>query len=51
MPVASYVDKFRDEFRRHIEEGSCPFGGESSLEGVFAPIEQHTRHPTAEVPA
>jgi len=27
------------------------FGGESSLEGVFAPIEQHTRHPTAEVPA
>jgi len=51
MPVASYVDKFRDEFRRHIEEGSCPFGGESSLEGVFAPIEQHTHHPTVEAPA
>jgi len=51
MPVASYVDKFRDEFRRHIEEGGCPFGGESSLEGVFAPIEQHTHHPTVEVPA
>jgi NADH-quinone oxidoreductase subunit F len=51
MPVASYVDKFRDEFRRHIEEGGCPFGGESSLEGVFAPIEQHTHHPTVEAPA
>jgi NADH-quinone oxidoreductase subunit F len=25
MPVASYVDKFRDDFRRHVEEGGCPF--------------------------
>jgi NADH-quinone oxidoreductase subunit F len=51
MPVASYVDKFRDEFRRHVDEGGCPFGGESSLEGIFAPVDQHTHHPTVEVPA
>jgi NADH-quinone oxidoreductase subunit F len=41
MPVASYVDKFRDEFRRHVDDGACPFGGESSLEGLLAPVEQH----------
>jgi NADH-quinone oxidoreductase subunit F len=51
MPVASYVDRFRDEFRRHIDEGGCPFGGESSLEGIFAPVDQHTHAPVAEVPA
>jgi NADH-quinone oxidoreductase subunit F len=51
MPIASYVDKFRDEFQRHIDEGRCPFGGESSLERIFAPVDQHTHHPTAEVPA
>ena len=51
MPVASYVTKFEDEFRRHIDEGGCPFGGESSLEGVFAPVDQHTHAPVAEVPA
>ena len=45
MPVASYVTKFRDEFRQHIDEGGCPFGGESSLEGVFAPVDQHTHAP------
>ena len=33
MPVASYVAKFRDEFQRHLDEGGCPFGGESSLDG------------------
>ena len=41
MPVASYVAKFRDEYQQHIEQGGCPFGGESSLEGVLAPIDQH----------
>lgn len=41
MPIASYVAKFRDEFQQHIEEGGCPFGGASSLEGVLAPIDQH----------
>ncbi len=51
MPVASYIDKFRDEFRQHIDEGGCPFGGESSLEGLLAPVEQHTHAPVAEVPA
>ena len=51
MPIASYVSKFRDEYRRHIVEGGCPFGGESSLEGVFAPVDQHTHSKVAEVPA
>jgi NADH-quinone oxidoreductase subunit F len=51
MPVASYVTKFRDEFQRHVDEGGCPFDGESSLEGVFAPVDQHTHTPVAEVPA
>jgi NADH-quinone oxidoreductase subunit F len=51
MPIASYVDKFRDEFQAHLDAGACPFGGESSLEGIFAPVDQHTHHPTAEVPA
>jgi NADH-quinone oxidoreductase subunit F len=41
MPVASYVAEFRDEFQRHIDEGGCPFGGTSSLEGVLAPVDQH----------
>jgi NADH-quinone oxidoreductase subunit F len=51
MPVASYVDKFREEFQRHIDEGGCPFGSESSLDGLFAPVDQHTHHPTVEAPA
>jgi NADH-quinone oxidoreductase subunit F len=41
MPVASYVAKFRDEYQRHLDEGGCPFGGESSLEGLMAPVDQH----------
>jgi NADH-quinone oxidoreductase subunit F len=44
MPVASYVAKFREEHQRHIDEGGCPFGGESSLEGVLAPVDQHHTH-------
>ena len=50
MPVASYIDKFRDEFREHLD-GGCPMHGESSLENVLAPVDQHTHHPVAEVPA
>ena len=50
-PVVEYVAKFREEFQRHIDEGGCPFGGESSLEGVVAPVEQQAHHPTAEVPS
>jgi NADH-quinone oxidoreductase subunit F len=50
-PVVEYVRAFRDEFQRHIDEGGCPFGGDSSLEGIFAPVDQHTHSPVAEVPA
>ena len=49
--MRSYIDKYRDEFEAHIDEGGCPYGGESSLEGVMAPIDQHTHSPVAEVPA
>jgi NADH-quinone oxidoreductase subunit F len=49
MPVASYVAKFRDEYQRHIDEGGCPFGGESSLEGVLAPVDQHHARTRAEI--
>jgi len=52
MPVASYVDKFRDEFQQHLDHGGCPYGGESSLDRVFAPVDQHAHSPVAdEVPA
>ena len=50
-PVAAYVSKFRDEFEAHLDGRGCPFGGESSLEGVVAPVDQHTHSPVAEVPA
>jgi len=50
MAVASYVDKFRAEFQAHIDEGGCPFGDESPLHDVLAPVAQHAHHPTAEVP-
>jgi NADH-quinone oxidoreductase subunit F len=41
MPVASYVAKFRDEYQRHLDEGGCPFKGESTLDHVVAPVDQH----------
>jgi len=47
MPVASCVTKFRDEFREHLEHGGCPFGGDSSLAGLFAPVDQHRHSPVA----
>ena len=50
MPVASYIDKFRAEFRQHLESG-CPMHGSSSLEGILAPVDQHSHDPLAEVPA
>jgi NADH-quinone oxidoreductase subunit F len=51
MPVASYVAKFREEFQEHLDEGGCPFGGESTLDHVFAPVDQHHHSPVAaEVP-
>ena len=49
MPVASYVSKFRDEYQRHVDEGGCPFRGESSLEGVLAPVDQHHAHARAQI--
>jgi NADH-quinone oxidoreductase subunit F len=49
MPVASYVAKFRDEYRRHIDEGGCPFAGESTLDHVFAPVDQHLARVRAEI--
>jgi NADH-quinone oxidoreductase subunit F len=51
VAVASYVDKFRTEFVAHIEEGRCPFGDDSPLHGVMAPVAQHTHSATAVVPA
>jgi NADH-quinone oxidoreductase subunit F len=45
LPVASYVNKFRAEFQEHIDHGGCPFGGESSLDHVFAPVDQHAHTP------
>ncbi len=39
IAVASYVDRFRDEFQAHIDTGGCPLGGESSLEGILAPVD------------
>ena len=50
-PVQSYFDKWHEEFVAHVEQGGCPYGGESSLEGIFAPSDQHTHSPVAEVPA
>jgi NADH-quinone oxidoreductase subunit F len=50
-PVASYLKKFRSEFEAHVEHGACPFGGDSSIEGIFAPIDQHAHYPTVEIPS
>ena len=41
MPVMSYFDKFRDEFQAHIDEGGCPFHGDSSLDQLLAPVAMH----------
>jgi NADH-quinone oxidoreductase subunit F len=50
-PVSSYLEKWGEEFVAHVEHGGCPYGGESSLEGIFAPSDQHTHSPVAQVPA
>jgi NADH-quinone oxidoreductase subunit F len=50
MPVASYIDKFRAEFQDHLESG-CPMQGQSTLDHVLAPVDQHTHDPVAKVPA
>ena len=43
MPIASYVARFRDEFQAHIDQGCCPFGDSSSLDGILSPVQQHAR--------
>jgi NADH-quinone oxidoreductase subunit F len=45
MPVASCITKFRDEFREHLAHGGCPFGADSTLNGLFAPVDQHAHTP------
>ena len=45
MPVASCVTKFREEFTAHLEHGGCPFGHDSTLDGLFAPVDQHRPQP------
>jgi NADH-quinone oxidoreductase subunit F len=50
VAVASYVDKFRDEFVAHLDGGGCPFES-SPLEGVLAPAAQHAGHVHATVHA
>src|SRR4029078_11528823 len=41
IAVMSYFDKSRDEFQAPIDEGGCPFHGESSLEDLLAPVAMH----------
>jgi NADH-quinone oxidoreductase subunit F len=50
-PVQSYLRKFRSEFEAHIDQRGCPFAGESSIEGILAPADQHAHHPVATVPS
>jgi NADH-quinone oxidoreductase subunit F len=49
LPVASYVAKFRDEYQRHLDEGGCPFRGESTLDHLLAPVDQHHARVRAEI--
>jgi NADH-quinone oxidoreductase subunit F len=44
MAIASYVEKFRDEFQAHVDQGACPFGDSSPLHEVLAPVAMHRRH-------
>ena len=49
IAVASYATKFRGEFLAHIEDGACPSGGGSSLEGILAPTDVHAAHAHATI--
>jgi NADH-quinone oxidoreductase subunit F len=44
VAVASYVEKFRDEFVAHVDQGGCPFGDSSPLDHVLAPVAMHHAH-------
>ena len=48
MAIASYANKFREEFQAHVDRG-CPFGDSSPVYGVLAPIAQHAHAHAAEV--
>ena len=50
MAVASYVEKFRDEFIAHLDYRGCPFGDESPMYNVLSPAAQHAHHETEAVP-
>ena len=51
-PVSSYLRKYREEFQAHIDGSGCPFEGESSIEGILAPVDQHVHaQETNAVPA
>jgi len=50
-PVQSYLQHWRDEFEAHLEQGGCPFRGESTLEGIVAPSDAHAHQSIAQVPA
>jgi NADH-quinone oxidoreductase subunit F len=39
MAIASYANKFRDEFQAHVDRG-CPFGDSSPVHGILAPVAQ-----------
>jgi NADH-quinone oxidoreductase subunit F len=43
-PVASYVEKWGDDFVEHVELGRCPYDGESTLDGIVAPSDAHAHH-------
>jgi NADH-quinone oxidoreductase subunit F len=44
IAVASYAEKFRDEFQAHIDGEGCPFGDSSPLYEVLAPVAMHEPH-------
>jgi len=43
-PVASYVKYWEQEFIAHVEHGRCPYDGDSTLEGIVAPSDDHAEH-------
>ena len=51
IAVASYVDKFRDEFQAHIDHGGCPLGDSASLDALLAPVAMHAHAAHEVVPA
>jgi NADH-quinone oxidoreductase subunit F len=46
-PVSSYLRKYRAEFAEHVTLARCPFDGESSIEGILAPVDQHPSYAEA----